>query len=417
MNSKEFLKFWRYIENSLNMYNSNPSVEKAASEFFNIFTPIYQQIDSLFVSNLKLWMEEQKIGDIIKPKNSVNSSSLNDTLAFKVPFYSSVYRLVAKKKLGLSHGQAMVTFKWLKTFMTHTFQHLLDVSRSYYKNFMIALINKDKRFERMHTFAKNVLEKECRIKVSSPVSPKSKDSRYIKSEEIDRLSKYFPPCMEYLHLKLRFIHRLDHHSRIRYSLFLKSAGLPFSEALDFWRNEYSKTRQSSASHSCHCNHTWTSSSEYDSKNDDKRYTYNLRHLYGMEGSRKNYSCHSCTQIQSNLIKDGEMVGCPFAHFPEKNLQNFLTKRIPAAIEFKYSGQNSSSSEPGYLTKGRSELIENILNNKKDKRYNKCCDEFLKIRRSIAFSRQNVFLFGTEATSDLVVMKPTDYFAAMTAPSN
>ena len=56
----------------------------------------------------------------------------------------------------------------------------------------------------------------------------------------------------------------------------------------FWRNEYS--------HQCKhkeikCLHSWDK--------DAKRFIYNIRHLYGLEGGRTNYSAHTCASLQVN----------------------------------------------------------------------------------------------------------------------
>ncbi|XP_038071650.1 probable DNA primase large subunit [Patiria miniata] len=141
------------------------------------------------------------------------------------------------------------------------------------------------------------------------------DSGSVALEDIDNLSGCFPPCMQHLHRMLRQKHRLRHFSRIQYTLFLKVVGLPVSEAVKFWRREYSQP-------SCHhgdsagCTHTW--------QRDGRRYTYSIRHLYGLEGSRVNYKAHSCRSIQECSIGHGEEGGCPFSHFDDAHLRNVMS---------------------------------------------------------------------------------------------
>jgi len=72
--------------------------------------------------------------------------------------------------------------------------------------------------------------------------------------------------------------------KIQYSLFLKECGVAANEAILFWQQEYSK-----ASKHRTCKHDWY--------NNASRYVYNIRHLYGLEGSRKNYRAHSCQSLQ------------------------------------------------------------------------------------------------------------------------
>lgn len=74
--------------------------------------------------------------------------------------------------------------------------------------------------------------------------------------------------------------------QVQLTLFLKELGLPVHEALLLWKREYS-TPVTNASASCH--HGW--------HGNERRYIYNIRHLYGLEGNRVNYKAHSCSTIQ------------------------------------------------------------------------------------------------------------------------
>jgi DNA primase large subunit len=66
--------------------------------------------------------------------------------------------------------------------------------------------------------------------------------------------------------------------------------MPLNEALAFWRKELSMP-------ACHkhgtkhagCTHSW--------QTDERKFTYSVRHLYGLEGARKNYAAPSCATIQ------------------------------------------------------------------------------------------------------------------------
>ena len=73
--------------------------------------------------------------------------------------------------------------------------------------------------------------------------------------------------------------------------------MPVHEAIRFWQREYSRPASSSHKHSSGCDHSWSK--------DSKRYTYNICHLYGLEGSRISYSAHSCysMQVRSYRIRE------------------------------------------------------------------------------------------------------------------
>ena len=73
--------------------------------------------------------------------------------------------------------------------------------------------------------------------------------------------------------------------QIQLTLFLKDLGLPVHQAIALWRHEYSQPCGAGS----HCNHSW--------QEDSRRYTYNIRHLYGLEGARRNYHGHCCESLQ------------------------------------------------------------------------------------------------------------------------
>lgn len=143
---------------------------------------------------------------------------------------------------------------------------------------------------------------------SSQFSNNKNMIKSISHKDIDVESKYFPLCMKNLHNILRSKHRLSHDERFRYSLFLKDIGLPLQEAIYFWRHEYSKSANGGT-----CSHTWIK--------DEKKYIYGLRHLYGLEGARKNYSMSSCMRIQTRPSAEG---GCAFKHFDDEYLRNLVS---------------------------------------------------------------------------------------------
>ncbi|KAL5457207.1 hypothetical protein EMCRGX_G034452 [Ephydatia muelleri] len=115
----------------------------------------------------------------------------------------------------------------------------------------------------------------------------------------------FPPCMRHLHESLCKDHHLRHFGRLQYGLFLKSIGLPLEEALAFWRREFTK--------------------KVDLEKFEKQYAYNIRHSYGKEGKRADYTPYSCMKIlTSNSPGPGDHHGCPFRHWDEEHVRQMLT---------------------------------------------------------------------------------------------
>ncbi|CAL8359799.1 unnamed protein product [Boreogadus saida] len=128
----------------------------------------------------------------------------------------------------------------------------------------------------------------------------------ISLEQIDPLSgKSFPLCMRGLHQALRENHHLRHGGRMQYGLFLKGIGLTLDQALQFWRSEFTKGK-------------------VDMDKFDKQYAYSIRHNFGKEGKRTDYTPYSCLKvILSNAPSQGDHHGCPFRHSDAELLKQKL----------------------------------------------------------------------------------------------
>ncbi|XP_064020177.1 DNA primase large subunit [Pogoniulus pusillus] len=139
-----------------------------------------------------------------------------------------------------------------------------------------------------------------------------KSAGKISLDQIDALSvKSFPLCMRQLHRALRDSHHLRHGGRMQYGLFLKGIGLTLEQALEFWKKEFIRGK-------------------VDADKFDKGYAYSIRHSYGKEGRRTDYTPYSCMKIiMSNPPSQGDYHGCPFRHCdPELLKQKLQAYRVP-----------------------------------------------------------------------------------------
>ncbi|XP_058066195.1 DNA primase large subunit [Anopheles bellator] len=148
-------------------------------------------------------------------------------------------------------------------------------------------------------------------------------------ESLDQLSKKsFPLCMRHVHDTLRATHHLKHFGRMQYTLFLKAIGVTMEDCLRFWREELTRGK-------------------VPIEKFEKEYAYNIRHNYGKEGSRINYTPFSCMKVITAPIGPAETHGCPF-----KNLD-------PSALKTKLSGYGLGAIDcdevAGYAAKGHYQI--------------------------------------------------------------
>lgn len=70
---------------------------------------------------------------------------------------------------------------------------------------------------------------------------------------------------------------------------MKGIGVTLDDSLKFWEDMYSKQHSSCS----RCTHSW--------QKNERKYIYGIRHLYGFEGSMKNYQTRSCSFLQVSFI--------------------------------------------------------------------------------------------------------------------
>ena len=123
----------------------------------------------------------------------------------------------------------------------------------------------------------------------------------------------FPLCMRNLYGHLKDAHHLRHAGRMQLGLFLKGIGLKLEDAMAFWRAEFCK--------------------KIPGEQFEKQYAYSIRHNYGREGKRADYTPYSCMKVIMSTPGTGEHHGCPYRTFSEDNLRAALRgmRLSPAAV--------------------------------------------------------------------------------------
>ncbi|KAI0232795.1 DNA primase large subunit [Lamellibrachia satsuma] len=220
---------------------------------------------------------------------------------YKVEFYD-VLDLVQRRRVHVTHGFAYVPYKELVTLVLSEFRSQLSHALTIASRALPNLEEDNRLLPMLSSMSKSYLGQDYGKKTSAG---------QITADMIDLLSRTsFPMCMQELHQSLRQHHHLRHWGRQQYGLFLKGIGLTLEEALKFWRSEFTKLM--------------------DGDKFDKQYTYNIRHNYGKEGKRADYTPYSCVKvITTNAPAAGDYHGCPFRHVDIGILrQKLQAKRIP-----------------------------------------------------------------------------------------
>ncbi|XP_045603399.1 uncharacterized protein [Procambarus clarkii] len=238
--------------------------------------------------------------------------------SIQVP-WTLVESLVKERYVVVNGGQAKIRCQILLQLLCSVFKSTLDFG---IKQLSLCgandIVVEDHRMNQVKKSLRRLFRKHqgsgCTVLSSSS----------LRHTDIENQVPYFPLCMQELHKILSSTGRLRHHARIRYTLFLKDIGLPVMENIAFWEDFYCKPK---LGHGGGCCHSWEGS-------DKRRYTYGIRHLYGIEGSRRNYTSHSCTALQTLQPQPLEVGGCPFTSYSEDELSDLFNPLLENHLEMQ-----------------------------------------------------------------------------------
>lgn len=218
---------------------------------------------------------------------------------YKVDFTQVPY-LVESRRVFLKGGKAFVPDTMQLTLLTTEYSKLLEEALLRTSR---ALPRLDEE-QRLIPILENLAEK---MVWQDAAGDAVGHSDTIRANMIDGLAdqKHFPLCMMTMQKKLKTDHIAKYNARHQYGLFLKGIGVGIDEALVYWRSNFTPR---------------ITEDQF-----DKEYRYNIRHLYGLEGQRKNYKPYSCVQIiKGDPPKDREEShGCPYRYMAPGALEERL----------------------------------------------------------------------------------------------
>ena len=199
----------------------------------------YQQVSLILLTTIK---------DVLQSRGYMSSSQTNsdDKTVTKVPFYA-VPNLVRTRNVELSEGLALIPASKVKTVLRELYIEILSESLKRSKSTQYE--EDDRRVDNLLKSVAQVFDHSVLTKSRSPTQVNVPPMKWKDVASSARLN--FPPCFANLQTKLESRHRLGHHARVAYTLFLKEIGLGFEEAVKFWEHHYSAPGKD-----CSCSHSW-----------------------------------------------------------------------------------------------------------------------------------------------------------------
>lgn len=234
--------------------------------------------------------------EIIASSPSLSGTKLELESVYKIPFADAL-DLFRGRKVYLEDGFAYVPLKDIVAIILNEFRTKLSKALALTARSLPAVLSDDRLQPLLNHLSHSYTGQDYSTQGNAGK---------ISLDQIDSLStKSFPPCMRQLHKALRENHHLRHGGRMQYGLFLKGIGLTLEQALQFWKQEFIRGKM-------------------DPDKFDKGYSYNIRHSFGKEGKRTDYTPFSCLKIiLTNAPSQGDYHGCPFRHSDPELLKQKL----------------------------------------------------------------------------------------------
>jgi len=267
------------VKNFLQLYGIPTELVPASSDEYKEIEPIMKLLDPAVRA---------------APAGSQEPDSKTDV--FKV-YFTEAADLVRNRKVFLRRGYAYVPYRDLTSVVVGRFRSNLSRALAATSKHSDA-IQEDVRLQ---WILKSAISKEPAS--SAPATDET--SIVITADMVDSISKEsFPPCMRVAYKHLQTKHHLKHQGRMQLGLFFKGIGLSMEESLKLWKKAFAPV--------------------VDADKFEKQYAYNIRHNYGKEGKRTDYSAYNCLRIiNSPAPGPGDCHGCPFKTMDSAILRQHL----------------------------------------------------------------------------------------------
>ena len=231
-----------------------------------------------------------------------NSSVTGPDAFYRVRF-EEVADLVAMRRVFVKDGFAYVSKEQLGSLVMAPFRSHLSKQLAVLSRKWVSFCDGPEK-DRLVPLVQGLADRDLGPDYGSGAAAKSGEQ--VSAAMLPTLAKEsFPLCMSVMMDALKRTHHLKHQGRQQLGLFLKGIGLPLEEAMRFWRTEMAAVAPGDAF--------------------DKQYAYNIRHNYGKEGKRADYTPHSCIKVISGIPGPGQVHGCPFRVLSEEDLRTSLGK--------------------------------------------------------------------------------------------
>lgn len=229
---------------------------------------------TFFLTEILPRMEGAEVQDgvlILGMKSKYNPDVASGMVSSNVlVHFTKVIDLVGKRLAVPERGYLKLNDEGIKSMVVNEYRRYLDKRMD--ELVEVSLYDPDERMK--------ILSAEL---LTSPTRCKRNISFSLKESE-----KYFPLCIQAIMQRLRKNRHLKYNDRQILCLFLKDCGMSVDDGIDFFRGSFKVGREVF----------------------DKEYLYSIRHNYGLEGKRANYSCFTCSKI-ANTTNEERRSSCPF----------------------------------------------------------------------------------------------------------